>query len=63
EEEFGLGTNAYKADTDEDGLNDFEEIEMYNSDPVNSDTDGDGYKDGEEVKNGYDPLRAGSYKL
>lgn len=63
EEEFNSGTNAYKADTDEDGLNDFEEIEIYNSDPVNSDTDGDGYKDGDEVKNGYDPLRAGDFKL
>jgi len=63
EEEFNSGTNAYKADTDEDGLNDFEEIEIYNSDPVNSDTDGDGYKDGDEVDNGYDPLRAGNARL
>lgn len=43
-------------DTDDDGLRDYEEKEVYKTDFNNPDTDGDGHKDGAEVKNGYDPL-------
>lgn len=42
-------------DTDNDGLNDQYEIDIYNTNPNNPDTDGDGYLDGEEVRNGYSP--------
>ncbi|MFP4514965.1 MAG: hypothetical protein ACLFNO_03120 [Parcubacteria group bacterium] len=45
-------------DSDQDGLNDYEELNIYNTDPNNADSDGDGYEDGEEVENGYDPLSA-----
>jgi hypothetical protein len=45
-------------DSDEDGLSDYDEINLYSTDSNNSDTDGDGYLDGEEVENGFDPLSA-----
>jgi len=42
-------------DTDEDGLTDDDEINIYGTDPNNPDTDGDGINDGNEVKFwGYD---------
>ncbi|MEA2064942.1 MAG: hypothetical protein U9O66_01425 [Patescibacteria group bacterium] len=55
EEEKIFGTNPNFADSDEDGLLDKEEIEVYHTDPMNFDTDGDGYSDGDEVKSGYNP--------
>lgn len=42
-------------DSDNDGLNDFEEEMIYFTDMNNPDTDGDGFSDGDEVKNGYSP--------
>jgi hypothetical protein len=42
-------------DTDNDGLRDYDETDIYGTDPENSDSDGDGYPDGEEVKRGFDP--------
>ena len=36
-------------DTDGDGLNDFDELRTYNTNPLNPDTDGDGLNDFEEV--------------
>jgi len=57
--ESDLGTNASKADTDADGLNDGDEVLIWKTDPLNPDTDADGYKDGEEVRNGYNPAGAG----
>lgn len=46
-------------DTDEDGLNDYEEMYVHETDPLSADTDGDGLTDGDEV-NEYetDPLNA-----
>jgi len=44
-------------DSDGDGLYDWEEIEIYGTDPFNPDTDGDGLTDYEEVRiYGTDPL-------
>lgn len=54
-QEAGLGTSATMSDTDEDGLFDREEVEVYSTDPLNPDSDGDTYLDGAEVKGGYDP--------
>ncbi|MCG3137299.1 MAG: hypothetical protein HJJLKODD_01142 [Phycisphaerae bacterium] len=51
---FILGTNPEDADTDLDGLIDYEVA--YGLDPLNPDTDGDGIYDGEEVENGTDPF-------
>ncbi len=42
-------------DSDNDGLSDFKEKNIYFTDPNNSDSDGDGYKDGEEIKYNYSP--------
>jgi outer membrane protein OmpA-like peptidoglycan-associated protein/opacity protein-like surface antigen len=46
-----LGTDPENPDSDGDGLNDGEEVNVYKINPLNADTDGDGIKDGEEVKN------------
>lgn len=54
-EELTLGTSPTSADTDFDGLSDYDEINVYNTDPLNPDTDGDGINDGDEIKLGTDP--------
>jgi len=59
EEETILQTNPNKADTDNDGLSDYDEVKIFLTDPLAPDTDGDGYLDGEEVKGGYNPKGAG----
>ena len=44
-------------DTDNDGLSDYDELYVYNTDPYNPDTDGDGLSDYEEIMIfGADPL-------
>ena len=43
-------------DTDGDGLSDWDELNIYNTNATNHDTDGDGVSDGDEVNNGTDPL-------
>ena len=43
-------------DSDNDGLDDVEELVVYKTDPKNPDSDFDGYLDGEEVANNYNPL-------
>lgn len=55
EEERLAGTNINIIDTDNDALSDYEEIKIYQTNPLNADTDGDGFLDGAEVKNGYNP--------
>lgn len=42
-------------DSDNDGLNNYDETLQYKTDPNKPDTDGDGYLDGAEVKGGYNP--------
>ena len=59
DEEAALGSNPQAADTDNDGLSDFDEVRIYKSDPSKPDTDGDTYLDGQEVKNGYSPTGPG----
>lgn len=56
--ELEIGTSDSSADTDADGLNDFDEVNVHGTDPVNLDTDGDGFSDGTEVQGGFDPLSA-----
>lgn len=43
------------ADSDEDGLSDYDEAVVHQSDRFKADSDGDGFSDGEEVQNGFDP--------
>ncbi len=53
----GVPTANMTADTDCDGLTDYEEIHDYKTNPVNNDTDGDGWTDYDELKvYGTDPL-------
>ncbi|MFA5188431.1 MAG: hypothetical protein WC460_03660 [Patescibacteria group bacterium] len=60
-----VADSLYNLDTDNDGLADFEEYYIYNTDPFKPDTDGDGYNDGLEVSTGYNPLGSGlsTYKI
>ncbi len=57
-----LGTNPKKADSDRDGVGDYEEIKIYGTDPLNPDTDNDGMSDGEEIKSGRNPKGPGLLK-
>ncbi|MBR9978082.1 MAG: hypothetical protein KFH87_08345 [Bacteroidetes bacterium] len=49
EEEHLSGTNPYDADTDGDGLTDYEELQIYHTNPLYWDSDGDGLSDYLEV--------------
>jgi len=42
------------SDDDNDGLSDFDEINLYGTDPLDADTDNDGYADGTEIARGVD---------
>jgi outer membrane protein OmpA-like peptidoglycan-associated protein len=56
-----IGTDPNKADSDGDGLSDFEEATRLHTDPLKADTDQDGVTDGDEViKYHTDPLKADS---
>jgi hypothetical protein len=44
-------------DTDSDGISDYDEVYIYNTDPKHSDTDGDGVNDGDEILLGMNPLK------
>ena len=60
--EFNARTNPFKADSDEDGLNDFQEVSTHGTDPLLIDSDSDGYDDFEEVSSmRSDPLSSLSY--
>ena len=59
-QEIDYGTSLTLKDTDNDGLTDYEEIFVYDTDPLNPDTDGDGINDGDEIKLGLDPLSTDS---
>jgi len=50
---------ANNLDSDQDGLTDAEELNIYQTNPLQADTDGDGYIDGDEVKTGHNPLGEG----
>ncbi len=55
--EFLNDTNPTQADTDNDGINDFDEVSTYQTNPKNIDTDSDGLTDGDEVLTYFtDPL-------
>ena len=55
--------NTKFIDSDNDGLSDFEETEIYHTNPEDSDTDKDGYLDGHEIGYGFDPNKSFSDKL
>ena len=45
-------------DTDGDHVSDYDEVNIFGTNPDNADTDGDGFLDGEEIVNHTDPLGA-----
>jgi len=47
--EIEIGTDPYNADTDDDGLNDGDEVNKYKTDPLNADSDWDALVDGAEI--------------
>ena len=54
----GTSTTVSKnVDSDDDGLSNWDEVNVYGTNPHRKDTDGDGLDDGEEVKMGADPLK------
>lgn len=55
-QEFNQGTSPILADTDSDGINDYDEVNTHNTDPTDADSDGDRILDGWEVSNSFDPL-------
>ena len=56
--EFAAGSNPNKADSDDDGLSDFDEIETHKTDPSSADSDGDMLADADEIANGTSPILA-----
>ena len=54
--EAQLGTDLTMTDTDEDGINDFDEVNTFATNPLLPDTDMDGFTDLEEINAGSDPL-------
>jgi len=49
--------NVTGLDSDNDGLTDYDEENIYSTDPNDPDTDGDGIDDGEEILEGKNPLK------
>ena len=60
-DEFNNQSNPLYGDTDEDGLSDFLEVTVHNTDPAKGDTDGDGFSDFDEVDSSSDPNLSSSY--
>jgi len=55
-EEYQMLTNPVKSDTDDDGINDGDEVNTHFTNPLRPDTDYDGLTDGWEVAHRYDSL-------
>lgn len=54
--QYDENTKLQQIDTDQDGLNDYEEINFYSTSRYLPDTDSDGFTDKVEITNGTDPL-------
>ncbi len=55
-QEFQNSTDPTNDDSDNDGLSDSDEVNLYLSNPINSDSDNDGMPDGWEVTHNFDLL-------
>lgn len=58
-----FSASAAAADADGDRVPDFDEINIYRTNPNSADTDGDGISDWEELNKGYSPHNAAKVKL
>lgn len=54
-EEFHRGTEPWLPDTDNDNLNDGDEVNIHGTNPLNPDTDSDGLSDADEIDLGTNP--------
>ncbi len=45
-------------DDDKDGVSNYDEVNLYTTDPFSGDTDNDGFTDGAEIAGGYNPIDA-----
>ena len=63
DDEAALGTDPTDPDTDDDGLEDGDEVHVHGTDPLVADTDVDGLLDGFEVTHGLDPKTPGDEAL
>lgn len=52
-----VGEDIFK-DSDNDSISDYDEVNLYGTDPFSADTDGDGFIDGAEIQRGFDPLNS-----
>jgi len=50
-------------DSDNDGISDYDEVNIYNTNPFSADTDNDGFTDGAEILSGFNPNDASSEAL
>ena len=48
-------------DADRDGLSDYEEVHIWNTNPLNPDSDGDGFSDADEVSDKKSRFKSGSH--
>ncbi len=55
--------NTVMKDTDRDGVTDYDEVNLYSTDPFNSDTDRDGFTDGTEIGSGFNPTDSSAESL
>jgi hypothetical protein len=55
---FDEETKLQRIDTDQDGINDYEELTFHETSPYLPDTDSDGFSDKTEIDNGTNPLCA-----
>lgn len=55
-EEEVIGTNPFDSDSDDDGLNDGDEVQIYGTNPLTNDSDSDQLPDKYEIENNFDPL-------
>lgn len=55
-QEYTYNTDPILSDSDYDGINDYDEINIYGTNPIQKDTDKDGMGDGTEVDAGLNPL-------
>ncbi len=54
-------TSPFLSDTDNEGLNDYDEVTVYGTDPLKIDSDDDSVSDSEEIRAGTDPLDVASF--